>query len=714
MEELDIQTFAKDSPLLAVHLQNWHEQKDALQDAETWFEGQHKTALFSFGGSKSSGSSSAASGGAAGGDLSSSRPASASRFLRAIVPRMGSGSNLGGRSKAKTSGGGNEKILGGIKLASWATRQLPTGMSVGAANKRKNDCTVDDIGTVGSAYRKRTGIVDMVAKDFDEDDEDETPSDSDEDLHPQGAPARGKGSTRTGGSPTVIQVAEKLAACAIGSNINSSTSYSSNATITKRKPKSSTIPRYSSKTKPERRTSIRASGSRPPAFEIPQPQLPQPGLGGAAPPASVRPPTSPPKIDVRKMQAQLNALASPSPDDDGFDLQNHVEAVRRASAGEEVARMHLLDCEADAGAVGVDETIPQLWSTTSVEGGGSRSSEEQDATECLDHLDVEDLNNDKGFTVNMKKKLRTRNTSVKAGGGATSASSANSATGCGGGGIKTRNGLKPPLRIDTTATLTSLWRLQKEKPRLRLGNYLLLNVHRCYLDDPTLQSLSLSQLSLPHATEKRVFPKLLAALKWNTSLENLDLHEASLEKVPGILTDLADVLRCNKTLKYLDLSGNGFTAEHWFFGAGKAPAGAGVSRRTGRTSEREHITIVGSVGEDFAKSVGRNQGLEVLNLYGSTPEDAVEREEIEMKDGGAAWGARPRASEHDHAQNNKLAQLWQHCLARSIGEGNTVLLKLDIVLSSVKTKESLDAALTRNQRVRALRDGYLQNWNDAV
>ena len=76
-----------------------------------------------------------------------------------------------------------------------------------------------------------------------------------------------------------------------------------------------------------------------------------------------------------------------------------------------------------------------------------------------------------------------------------------------------------------------------------------------YLNDPTLKELSFAnmQMPLPHV-EKRVAPKLVAAIGKNCYLEKLHLQNSMMQS--GEVERLGDSIRVNKCLRELDIEQN--------------------------------------------------------------------------------------------------------------------------------------------------------------
>lgn len=85
--------------------------------------------------------------------------------------------------------------------------------------------------------------------------------------------------------------------------------------------------------------------------------------------------------------------------------------------------------------------------------------------------------------------------------------------------------------------------------------WMILQVHRVYLNDPDLTTLSFANMELPPSrNDSRIIPKLVESLKQNTYLEILDLSYSRLE--PEEAQPFAEVLKVNKTLKTMNVEGN--------------------------------------------------------------------------------------------------------------------------------------------------------------
>merc|ERR1712232_442845 len=87
------------------------------------------------------------------------------------------------------------------------------------------------------------------------------------------------------------------------------------------------------------------------------------------------------------------------------------------------------------------------------------------------------------------------------------------------------------------------------------GDWMIWMVHRAYLNDPSLIELDFTSMHMPSPhEEKRIAPKLMAALKWNTNIELLLLASSNLQPASGF--ELADALAENKTLRIVDIESN--------------------------------------------------------------------------------------------------------------------------------------------------------------
>lgn len=86
-------------------------------------------------------------------------------------------------------------------------------------------------------------------------------------------------------------------------------------------------------------------------------------------------------------------------------------------------------------------------------------------------------------------------------------------------------------------------------------DWMLWMVHRAWLDDPTLTSVSFSGLAMPPPDlEPRIAPKLVAAMARNTHVMSLQVAACGL--VDSQALQLAEALRENRTLQVLNVEGN--------------------------------------------------------------------------------------------------------------------------------------------------------------
>ncbi|CAD7930445.1 unnamed protein product [Amoebophrya sp. A25] len=303
--------------------------------------------------------------------------------------------------------------------------------------------------------------------------------------------------------------------------------------------------------------------------------------------------------------------------------------------------------------------------------------------------------------------------------------------------------------IDACVSNRALRALHRRTPRMRLGNYLLFQVHRAYLNDETLMSLSLAQLPMSlaeaHQLEPRILPKLLQSLQSNSHLENLDLrglkgdsssstegssnnnspseqddpHPLSTFFAASFFSALGSALEANSTLKYLDMSGN-FVMD--------------VSTSEDQGS-KAILPLLSSLFT-FADSLAHNSGLEVLNI--GEIEDVtidvdlrktVEDELLNMQENKDNKFNYNNIRRMKNMMNNKIlfedqreidqflrllveeedqisaavpdlaVSLWERRLAFAL-KSNSTLLKLGMVFHDRLAKEAVDATLARNQKLR--------------
>lgn len=87
------------------------------------------------------------------------------------------------------------------------------------------------------------------------------------------------------------------------------------------------------------------------------------------------------------------------------------------------------------------------------------------------------------------------------------------------------------------------------------GDWMIWMVHRAWLNDPDLVDFNFTNMHMPPGhLEKRIAPKLMSAMKWNTYIEVLSLSNANVQRSQGI--ELAESLRSNTTLRTLNLECN--------------------------------------------------------------------------------------------------------------------------------------------------------------
>lgn len=87
------------------------------------------------------------------------------------------------------------------------------------------------------------------------------------------------------------------------------------------------------------------------------------------------------------------------------------------------------------------------------------------------------------------------------------------------------------------------------------GDWMIWMVHRAWLNDPALTVLDFTNMEMPHGhIEKRIAPKLMQAIGFNTFLEVVSLSNSNMQKIEAI--ELAHSLAQNQTLAELNLEGN--------------------------------------------------------------------------------------------------------------------------------------------------------------
>lgn len=87
------------------------------------------------------------------------------------------------------------------------------------------------------------------------------------------------------------------------------------------------------------------------------------------------------------------------------------------------------------------------------------------------------------------------------------------------------------------------------------GDWMIWMVHRAWLNDPSLTELDFGCMHMPPPhEEKRIAPKLMAALKKNTHIEVMFLQNSNLQPAQG--WQLGEALRENTTLRVLNVESN--------------------------------------------------------------------------------------------------------------------------------------------------------------
>merc|ERR1711915_164215 len=186
-------------------------------------------------------------------------------------------------------------------------------------------------------------------------------------------------------------------------------------------------------------------------------------------------------------------------------------------------------------------------------------------------------------------------------------------------------------KIDEIASLEEILQVQKG-PGIKLPqNWMIIMVHRVFLNDPTLETLDFSNMDVPCSRdEKRVVPKLFKALETNTYLENLELQNCHLQ--PGETQVLANSLRVNKTLKSLNLEGNALDAQSLLHIADAMQENKGleilkVQHQKGRAPGVQ-------VEERFSDAIRQNDTLIKLGIQISQPNhrDVIDRKLMKNND----------------------------------------------------------------------------------
>jgi len=95
----------------------------------------------------------------------------------------------------------------------------------------------------------------------------------------------------------------------------------------------------------------------------------------------------------------------------------------------------------------------------------------------------------------------------------------------------------------------------------KIGTWMVWQVHRVYLNDPTLTELNFRNRCMPDAeAEPRIAPKLMQSLARNTHLQKLLISCANLHG-GELAVDLGASLARNSTLRRLDMESNHLTPE---------------------------------------------------------------------------------------------------------------------------------------------------------
>jgi hypothetical protein len=166
-----------------------------------------------------------------------------------------------------------------------------------------------------------------------------------------------------------------------------------------------------------------------------------------------------------------------------------------------------------------------------------------------------------------------------------------------------------------------------EPSRLRyFGDWMIWMVHRAYLNDPSLVEIDFSNMHMPFPhEEKRIAPKLMKALKWNSHIQVLLLTNANLQPASGF--ELAEALAENKSIRVLDIECNFLDSS----AVRDIAAGIGRNRNTQieqlMTAHQKQCKFFGRPTEEaFAQMMSTNDTIVKLGLE---CDDANWRNQIE-------------------------------------------------------------------------------------
>jgi len=180
-------------------------------------------------------------------------------------------------------------------------------------------------------------------------------------------------------------------------------------------------------------------------------------------------------------------------------------------------------------------------------------------------------------------------------------------------------------RIDNISSLEEALAAQKG-PGIKLPqNWMVWMVHRVYLNDPSVTTLSFSNMDVPNSRdERRVGPKLMESLKHNTYLENLELQNSNLQT--DLSKALGEALRVNKTLKSLNLEGNSLDANGMLLIAESMSENNGLEIL--KIQHQKTGTVGVQVEEKFHEALMSNTTLVKLGIRLSNPHH---RDQIDRK-----------------------------------------------------------------------------------
>lgn len=150
-------------------------------------------------------------------------------------------------------------------------------------------------------------------------------------------------------------------------------------------------------------------------------------------------------------------------------------------------------------------------------------------------------------------------------------------------------------------------------------------VHRVYLNDPSVTTLSFSNMDMPNSRDElRVGPKLMESLKHNTYLENLELQNCNMQS--DLSRSLGEALRVNTTLKSLNLEGNALDANGLLLIAESMSVNNGLEIL--KIQHQRSGTVGVQVEEKFSEALMKNKTLVKLGIQLSNPHH---RDQIDRK-----------------------------------------------------------------------------------